>query len=44
MWLVKSRTEVKDVWLQGKLDTGDRSNINRAAAAQLPIAKRQIVV
>ena len=29
MWLVKSRTVVKDAWLQGELDTGDRSNISR---------------
>ena len=33
MWLVKSRTVVQDAWLQGELDTGDRSNISRAVAA-----------
>jgi hypothetical protein len=42
MWLVKSRTAVKDAWLQGKLDTGDRSNINRAAAAYCKASDRRV--
>ena len=33
MCLVKSRTVVQDAWLQGELDTRDRSNISRAVAA-----------
>jgi hypothetical protein len=40
MWLVKSRTVVKDAWLQGELATGDRSNISRAVAAYRKSGRR----
>jgi hypothetical protein len=42
MWLVKSRTVVKDAWLQGELDTGDRSKISRAAAANCKASDRRV--
>ena len=42
MWLAKSRTVVKDVWLQGELDTGDRSNISRAVAAYRKASDRRV--
>ena len=42
MWLVKSRTVVKDAWLQGELDTGDRSNISRAVAAYRKASDRRV--
>ena len=42
MWLVKSQTVVKDAWLQGELDTGDRSNISRAVAAYRKASDRRV--
>jgi hypothetical protein len=42
MWLEKSRTVVKDAWLQGELDTGDRSNISRAGAAYRKASDRRV--